>query len=84
MAAQRLYGIFWNAWIIDRAGKAYACPSWTLERNGTRARRVARHNRGICVSMLLPGSAGSWDAPTFKACADRVEADYRPAEEARS
>lgn len=68
MAAHRLYGVFWT-----EAGRAM----WALGRNGRMARRMARLRQGLCVSMVLPAGGGGWDAPTFRACADRIEADYR-------
>lgn len=67
MAAQRLYGVFWT----DNG-----IPKWGMARNGRGARRIAREKAGLCLSMPLPDTQ-SWDAPTFRVCADRVEGDWR-------
>ena len=69
---QRLYGIFW----IGFEGK----PLWALSRNGRNARREGKKLSALVVSMVLPAGGGGWDAPTFRALADRREGDWRPAE----
>jgi hypothetical protein len=69
MAAHRLYGVFWT-----EEGRAV----WGLSRNGRQARKAARIHQGLCLSMRLPYGNGAWDAPTFRVCSDRLEADYRP------
>jgi len=75
MAQHRLYGAFW----VDAAtGRAM----WALGRNGRRVKLQARRLAALVVSMPLPYGGGAWDAPTFRACADRRECDYRPAGQA--
>lgn len=68
MAAQRLYGVFYT---VD------GTPKWSMHRNGRLARRYARILKGELGSMPLP-TTRSWDAPTFRVCADRYE-DFRKA-----
>ena len=65
---QRLYAVFF--------GGADGRRQWAMFRNGKEARQCARFLRGELASMPLPGSAGPWDAPTFRCCADRYE-DFR-------
>ena len=71
MARHRLYGVFWTN---PETGRAM----WALSRSGRVARQRARELRALVLSMSLPCSPGAWDAPTFRACADRRECDYRP------
>lgn len=65
----RLYGLFWT----DSTGKAM----WALGRHGRIARKVGKARKALVLSIPLPAGGGPWDAPTFRACADRVEGDYR-------
>ena len=67
MAQHRLYAIFW-----ERDGR----PHWNMYRNGRSARQLGHKLGALVLSMPLPSGGGAWDAPTFRAVADRVE--YNP------
>lgn len=61
------YGIFWKEGDMQM---------WARCSNKRNALRFGKIKQALVTGMLAYGSRGAWDAPTFKACSDRV-ADFR-------